>query len=322
MARRLPTLLTGDSSPGDNPYWTPEELASFATHPGSGRILNVRPGESRDTAVESCLREAGYCLGRLPITRDPSHLPLAAATFGPDIIYLTLEKPLHLCLSALETLAADEKTKAIPLVALVSEYAPSSVIEEAYTRAGCDFFRLGATEIELLARTHLLVRLANREPSQPVHQRPIPEAANAPVGARLDLRDPRTGLYTHTYLRHRLPTETARALRYQRDLSVAVVRCRAAADSNDVTRHIAKALRDSCRGVDLVARQELDLFVVVLPETDAEGSLTVRERIEDGLASLSVEYAIGMAHLGPSSSDSAFTAEALLQLASQRADVC
>lgn len=317
MGQRLAEVLPETN---ENPYWTQEELASFTTHPGRGRVLHVRPGEHRDTAIDASLRDAGYCLGRLPLTRDPSHLPLAAATFSPDLVYVTLGQPTSLCLTALETLASDEKTKMLPLVALVSEYEPSSVIEEAYSRAGCDFFRLGATEIELLARTHLLVRLANREATQPVHQRPIPEAANAPVGARLDLRDIRTGTYTATYLRHRLPIEVSRALRYQRDLSVVVLRCSEAGLSHEVARQVAQALIESCRGVDLVAHHEPDLFAVVLPETDTEGSEILRDRIEAGLEGLPYTFGIGIAHLGSKSTDHVFTAESLLRLAGQRSE--
>ena len=44
------------------------------------------------------------------------------------------------------------------LVALLPADADTQVVDQAYSRSGCDFFRLGATDIELLARTRLLVR--------------------------------------------------------------------------------------------------------------------------------------------------------------------
>lgn len=299
----------------------PGELASFTTHPGSGRVLNVRPGEPQDTALEASLRSAGYCLGRLPISRDASHLPSATATFAPDVIYVLLSEPIEAALTSLEVLAADPKTRNIPLVALVAHDADAALIEQAYSRSGCDFFRLGGTEVELLARTHLLVRLANRNTTAPLHQRPVPEAANGPAGSRLDLRDPTTGSYTATYLRHRLRIETARALRYQRPLSLAAVRCSAASDSDQVALTVAHALLDSCRSVDLVARVETDLFVIVLPETDSEGAVFVRNRIEAMLFPFNLAFGIGMASLGADPGNPAFDAEALLHQASQRSDV-
>lgn len=307
-------LLSDDGEP------MPHALASFAAHPGSGRILNVRAGDPHDTAWEASLRSAGYCLGRLPIGRDPSNTPSAAATFAPDVLYVVLTEPAEPGLRTLEVLAQDAKTRTIPLVALVPPDADAGLIEQAYLRSGCDFFRLGATEVELLARTHLLVRLANRNTTAALHQKPVIEAANSPAGSRLDLRDSTTGTYTGTYLRHRLRIETARALRYQRPLSLAAVRCTAAAGSDENARSVAHALLESCRSVDLVARIEQDLFIVVLPETDAEGAGFVRHRIETSLRPLSVTFAIGLASLGADPGHPAFDAEALLHQASRRSE--
>lgn len=283
-------------------------------------MLNVRAGDPNDTALEASLRSAGYCLGRLPVSRDASHLPSAAATFAPDVIYVSLADPIEPALRSLEVLAQDPKTRNTPLVALVPPDTEAVVIEQAYTRAGCDFFRLTGTEIELLARTHLLVRLANRNTTAPLHQRPVPEAANGPTGARLDLRDPTTGSYTATYLRHRLRSETARALRYQRPLSLAAVRCPSAFTSEDDACNVAHALLDSCRSVDLVARVEMDLFVVVLPETDADGAAYVRNRIEASLFPHGLHVSIGMASLGADPGNPAFDADSLLRQASERSD--
>lgn len=317
-------VIDADSFADDDPYWSAEELASFSMHPGNGRVLNIRPGPSDTTPVEGYLKDAGYCLGRLPITRDPSNLPLAAATFGPALIYLTLEEPSALCLAALESLACDEKTRDIPLVALIPEYAPASIIDEAYSRAGCDFFRLGATQIELLARTHLLIRLRSALPgnidNMTTLERPIPEAANAPVGSRLDLRDPATQAYTPTYLRHRLPTEAARAHRYGRPLTLVAVRCPDAAYSDETACKLARRLEENSRDVDLVARYELDLFVLLLPETDTVGAQVVQERLHAAFIEDKVNARIGCAHLGDANSESVHTGAALLQRACALAD--
>ncbi len=282
-------------------FWSADELAAFASTPGKGRILHVRPGNGEATPAESCLKEAGYLIGRLPITRAPSSLPLAAATFGPDLIYVTIDRPVPLCLGALETLALDPKTEAIPIVALIGEYAPPKVIDEAYSRAGCDFFRLGATQVELLARTHILVRLGashGEDPLRSFDDRPMPKAANVPVGARLDYKDPVTQVYTPTYLRQRLPTETARAHRYSRPLSAIAVHCPAAADRDAIASRVARQLTGSCRDVDLVARYNRDTFVLLLPETGDEGGITLRDRLRRGLANDGIEAGVGLATLG------------------------
>jgi PleD family two-component response regulator len=299
----------------DDRHWSPEEIAAFAMHPGGGRILAVRPGGREDTAVESCLREAGYSMGRLPVTREPSHLPQAAATFGPDVIYVLLDGAPRLCLAALEALASDVRTKPIPLVALVPADVEPAVIEEAFARSGCDFFRLGATNVELLARTQLLVRLSgNRHRDLPVL--PIPAAANTPTGARLDLWDQATQVYSPTYLRSRLPNEAARAFRYERELSLMAVRCPEAAKRDDIAAALAHRMRGACRDVDLIARYDAEVFVVLLPETSAEGVAVLQRRVEEIFVELDIDAAVGIATLGE---DEAPTGPELLHLACARA---
>ena len=304
----------------DDPHWTPDELASFVYNPGIGRILSVRASAPGDSAVEQWVREAGYTLGRLPVTRDPSHLPQAAATFAADVIYLAITQPLDLCLNALEVLSSDPKTQSTPIVALVPDYVSSKVIEEAYTRSGCDFFRLGATQIELLARTHLLVRLSARHGlDAALSAAPIPRAANDPMGSTLELRDPETGVYAPTYLRHRLPIETARAHRYQRALSIIATRAQSAAASEENAGKVARSLQRACRNVDLVARLEPDLFLVLLPETDHPGAEIVVQRITDDLEAQTIEHQLGLATLGGEGEHAAHSASELLHLACKRA---
>jgi len=306
----------------DSPFWTAEELQDFSTHTGRGRVLHVRTGAAEGTPAEQCLRDAGYMVGRLPITRAPSHLPLAAATFGPDIIYVTLDQPLPLCLGALELLATDPKTKDVPLVALVGEYAPTNVIDEAYNRTGCDFFRLGATEVELLARTHLLVRLghshyATHDPTSAPPQAP---AANHPVGGQIDSKDPVTQVYTPAYLRERLPTEAARAHRYGRPLSIIVVHAPAAAERDAIASRVARTLAGSIRDVDIVARYNRDTFVMVLPETNEEGAEVLRGRIAKSLGSDSIKAGLGAASLGAGDPETAaYSGSALVNAALARA---
>jgi PleD family two-component response regulator len=300
--------------------WSREELATVSLR-GSGRVLCVRPSASAVPGVERCLQQAGYRVGRLPITRECSHLPLAAASFVPDVVYVTLASPTDACIDALETLAADPRTCQMPLVALVPHTVQAGVIEEAYTRSGCDFFRLGATHVELLARTHLLVRLSARAygVGVPLHPQLDPEVANSSGGQRLDLCDSVTGVYSSTYFRHRLQQEIARAHRYQRPLTLVVVRSRLSTH-DEVAARLADALGRACRNVDLVARLEPDLFAVLLPETTVTKSHAVVARIRQEAESLAVACRIGVAGLGVGHDDGAQSASSLLQLASARAD--
>lgn len=276
-----------------NTHWNDDELASFLCHPGSGRVLTVSVSAEATDGLHDVLAHAGYRLGKLPITRDTSHVPHAAATFMPYLIYVTLCAPAPACVAALELLAQDERTRDVPLVALVGTDITDAVIEEAYTRSGCDFLASNATAVQALARTHLLTRLASmfrggekaRAAGQErLHQAPRAGAANDDPRAPLLLLDSDSGAYSARYFSQRLPAEIARATRYQRELSVLLVRCEAAAESSAVAARITMRLREHCRETDLIARADRSRFVVLLPETPPDGATALADRVGETLA--------------------------------------
>lgn len=181
--------------------------------------------------------------------------------------------------------------------------------------------RLGS-HVELLARTHLLVRLTNGGASHggaSPWRREDPEVANEAVGTRLDLRDGQTGVYSATYFRHRLQQEVARAHRYQRPLTLLALRC-AGATRDEVAAKLATILEGACRNVDLVARIERDLFAVLLPETEVSRCEPVVARLEDECRTAMLGCRIGRAGLGANGDDGAYSAGSLLRLACARTD--
>ncbi len=301
-------------------HWSPEELASMSSLGGAGRVLMLRPGHAPD-GLERCLRRAGYRVGRIAITRECTHLPQAAASFLPDVVYVSLSTPIDACVDALEVLGSDPRTADLPLVAVLEDAVDDAVIEDAYARSGCDFLRLGS-HVELLARTHLLVRLTNGGASHggaSPWRREDPEVANEAVGTRLDLRDGQTGVYSATYFRHRLQQEVARAHRYQRPLTLLALRC-AGATRDEVAAKLATILEGACRNVDLVARIERDLFAVLLPETEVSRCEPVVARLEDECRTAMLGCRIGRAGLGANGDDGAYSAGSLLRLACARTD--
>ncbi len=305
----------------DTAHWSADELEAMSSLRGSGRVMTVQPGHGPDR-VGDCLRQAGYRVGRLAVTRETTHLPQAVASFAPDLVLVRVQRPIAACIDALEAIATDARTLELPLVALIDEETPPAVIEEAYTRTGCDFLRLGHSHVELLARTHLLVRLSSRAFGLAVPPPPVADpggAANTPTGARLDLRDPITGVYSATYFRHRLQQEVARSHRYQRPLTLIAVRCPAASNDARAAR-LAAVLHDVCRNVDLVARLDPDLFAVLLPETPIESSAAVTSRIVEQAGAGGLVCSVGAAGLGADESHGAHAAPALLRLACGRAD--
>lgn len=100
--------------------------------------------------------------------------------------------------------------------------------------------------------------------------------------------DPLTGCYNRRALFERLEREIDRVKRYDRQLALLLVDLDNFKDVNDgrghlagdaVLRQVGNILRGDARSVDIVARFGGDEFVVVLPDTAAEGALISAERL-------------------------------------------
>ena len=105
---------------------------------------------------------------------------------------------------------------------------------------------------------------------------------------RMSITDPLTGLGNYRYLRDRLRTEVERAARFGRALGVLALDLDRFKNVNDVYGHragdavlaeFALRLRGVVREVDLAFRRGGEEFVVLLPETDANGCVTAARRI-------------------------------------------
>jgi diguanylate cyclase (GGDEF)-like protein/putative nucleotidyltransferase with HDIG domain len=107
------------------------------------------------------------------------------------------------------------------------------------------------------------------------------------------ITDPLTGLYNRRFLDQRLGEELALARGRQVPLSVLFLDIDRFKHFNDIYGHdrgdqmlklTARAMRESLRGMDIAARYGGEEFVVVLPETDREGSFAAAQRVRSILA--------------------------------------
>ncbi|GIH12556.1 GGDEF domain-containing protein [Rugosimonospora africana] len=105
---------------------------------------------------------------------------------------------------------------------------------------------------------------------------------------RLSHTDPLTGLYNYRTLKDSLRREVERANRFGHRLCVLVLDLDRFKDVNDSFGHaagdavlveFARRMRAEIREVDLAFRQGGEEFVLLLPETDAAGGVTVAERL-------------------------------------------
>lgn len=262
----------------------------------AGRVLCI--GGPVASEVQDQLGNAQYQASHLALSSDIEALVCKASDFGPDLIYLALDGDLQAGLDVLEAFSKDPRTKSTPLLSLLPPDAKSSVIQEAFSRTACDFFRLDHTRVELLSRTHLLVRLAKSgQVGQSVGESLSAFAANQPAAGRVDLRDQSTNLFSASYFFHRLPTEVSRARRYKRALSLIALRCPDAVDNDQVAERLSKALQKHLRDSDIPARLEPDLFVCLLPELTANKLEGLEERLNRDFERASLKIRIGRASL-------------------------
>jgi len=105
---------------------------------------------------------------------------------------------------------------------------------------------------------------------------------------RLSLADPLTGLWNYRYLKVSLHREVERATRFARPLSVLVVDLDRFREINDdrgaqagdaVLAEVARLILGVVREVDMVFRRGGEEFVLLLPETGADGACRAAQRL-------------------------------------------
>ncbi len=138
----------------------------------------------------------------------------------------------------------------------------------------------GMEKIALLSANRLLVEDLEQT-SQKIEQ------SNEKL-KELAIRDGLTGLFNHRHFKEVLDRELARAVRYERTLSLIMLDVDNFKDYNDAHGHpagdeVLKTLADiisiRLRVVDCPARYGGEEFAVLLPETDLDGGKTVADDI-------------------------------------------
>jgi diguanylate cyclase (GGDEF)-like protein len=127
----------------------------------------------------------------------------------------------------------------------------------------------------------------------------------------LSFMDTLTGGYNRRYLEQTLGIEVARAVRFNRPLSVmmfdldnfkAVNDTRGHAAGDEVLREVWQATLGTLREVDAAARYGGDEFSIILPETDEAAAYGVAERLQ-----AAIRYRLH-ARFGPASPEGRVTA--------------
>lgn len=131
-----------------------------------------------------------------------------------------------------------------------------------------------------------------------------------------------TRIYQRRYFEAMAELEWKRVIRHRHPLSILMVDLDHFKTVNDtyghdkgdlVLRKTAHILKSACREEDIVARYGGEEFIVLLPETDQEGTRAVAQRIHDGMKKLyvlpdrSISVSIGIACYPSSSAPDIYT---------------
>ncbi len=113
---------------------------------------------------------------------------------------------------------------------------------------------------------------------------------------RLSVTDRLTELYNHGYLHQRLEEELERSARFGHSVSLVMLDIDNFKQFNDRYGHpkgdrvlsaVSAVIRQNLREIDVAARYGGEEFVIVLPETDVAGAMSVAERIRQSVADFS-----------------------------------
>lgn len=224
------------------------------------------------TLFSTALKRDGYEV----TTASSGRAALRVATENPvDVVLLDINLP---DISGVEVMRQIVKTTSTIVILVTGDdvqYSHESAVQEG----AADFI------VKPVRLSELAMRI-----KQAREVRSMTEAKERLIAdlERLAIRDEMTGLYNYRHFRGQLKTETQRALRYQRPLSLILIDVDHFKVVNDTLGHaegdrvlvnISRLLNAAIRSTDTGFRYGGEEFVVILPETPGELALVVAERV-------------------------------------------
>ncbi len=197
-------------------------------------------------------------------------------------------------MSGLELLDEIKRLRPETLVVIMSAYVSIDSAIAALKAGAYDYLIKPFEDLELIVsvvrRAMENIALIKERNSLVVHLKKSNKALKELSRRFRDLaiRDGLTGLYNHGYLLDALAGEVARAMRYDRHLSVIFLDVDHFKQYNDqfghqrgdmVLRQVSQILKDEIRKTDIAARYGGEEFVLVLPETSKQDAFVVAEKI-------------------------------------------
>lgn len=211
----------------------------------------------------------------------------------PDLIILDVMMPVMDGLEACQLIKTDDAVRDTPVIFL-SARDETEVKVSGLSLGANDYISKPFKAEELLARVYVALRL-KRERDQ-LRKRAEDAVERAEVAQERAMTDALTGLLNRYGLQHILAHELSETRRYNRPLSCLVIDLDHFKAVNDLHGHaagdtalqqVATVLTENVRGSDMVFRYGGEEFLVLLPETDLEGAMSLAEKIRQAAHSRS-----------------------------------
>jgi diguanylate cyclase (GGDEF)-like protein len=226
--------------------------------------------------IEKQLRKAGFTVGTAPngaqalALFDEAYFPIILT----DWMMPEIDGP-HLC-----RLIREKKTDGYVFIILITARDTKTDTVVGLEAGADDYLIKPIHPAELIARIHTGIRILKLEQSL--------KKANAEI-RQLSITDLLTGCFNRVYLNERFPDELSRASRYHHSLSVVLADIDHFKKVNDTHGHqagddvlkmFARCINKQIRKkIDWVVRYGGEEFLIVLPETDSRGALSMAGRL-------------------------------------------
>lgn len=232
--------------------------------------------------IQRRLERAGY---RVLTAQNGREAVEKARSERPDLIILDVMMPVMDGLEACQLIKGDEATRDTPVIFL-SARDETDIKVSGLSLGANDYISKPFKAEELLARVYVAMRLKRERDT--LRKRAEDAVRRADVAQERAMTDALTGLLNRYGLQHILTREMSETRRYNRPLSSLMIDLDHFKAINDLHGHVAgdtalqqvaTVLTEHVRGSDVVFRYGGEEFLVLLPQTDLEGAISLAEKI-------------------------------------------
>lgn len=250
------------------------------------RILAVEDSPIVGKMYRHILSRAGH---DYKIVDDSTRAIEAVREFMPDLILMDANMPKIDGYELTRKIKADKELENIRVIMVTADTRKKSTLK-ALESGVEDFLTKPFDEEVLLAR--MRAHLNNKKLYDDLSKAYDEMKVLKDKLEKLSITDGLTGLYNHRHFHEVLLSEMSRAKRYGSSLALLLFDIDHFKSFNDTYGHkvgdrvlktIAGVVDGSKRGHDISARYGGEEFAVILPETAAEGAVSIAERIRESV---------------------------------------